>query len=571
MMQFLASVRQRRPLQADDPYPDSLKKRRALVICTHLRPGRVKRRSKYVMQPISGLHVASLIDPQRFDVRLYHEDWHGPFNPFQAEKYDLVFLTGLQPDFDRMRQLAYFFRRAGAKVIAGGSICTMFPEFAAQFFDAVCAGGVDSVRQVVADFERNGLKCIYRSPTMQISSYDVDYSLLARNGISPSVHLLESTRGCSFRCSFCVIPQEVGGHAKYNLSSLSAAIDNALATSPFFSFRRWYPTIIFLDNNFSDDRQYMLQVCELLRKHPKIRGWAALVTQNIMHDRELIKYMADAKCITLFFGLESFDQVLLKKYKKKQNLGRSHNIIDDIAFAESNGIGIGYGYLFDPRLQTVRQMEDQILMIGRDPALPMPVYLSVVAPLAGTEGFWGDLASGQLRPNLRLRDLDGETIAYSNLSDNTEAIVSFLEKLFRRPWTIVSRLSVLIKTLRRIARSGTYDPVHWYIIAAANLHCFVWSSTSPAQERTYLAGSELLDPQYQEYPADISEDDHKRYFEPIALTDAAGGPADWLKPYVPQSRRQLRQALSQVNEAESTHAVAKIRPVPPVASRQEAH
>src|SRR5215813_10000902 len=80
-------------------------KRRVLVVCTHLRPGRVKRRSEYVMQPIAGLHVASLIDPQRYDVTLYHEDWHGPFNPFQAEKYDLVFLTGLQPDFDRMRQL----------------------------------------------------------------------------------------------------------------------------------------------------------------------------------------------------------------------------------------------------------------------------------------------------------------------------------------------------------------------------------------------------------------------------------------------------------------------------------
>ncbi|MGB9044759.1 MAG: hypothetical protein WCC81_20115, partial [Pseudolabrys sp.] len=87
-----------------------------------------------------------------------------------------------------------------------------------------------------------------------------------------------------------MIPQEVGGHAKYDLSHLSATIDNALKTSPLFSFRRWYPTIIFLDNNFSDDRRFMLQVCELMRNHPKIRGWAALVTQNIMHDRELIKY-----------------------------------------------------------------------------------------------------------------------------------------------------------------------------------------------------------------------------------------------------------------------------------------
>jgi len=554
-MQFSASLMRPQALPTNRPH--AAKKRRALVICTHLRPGRVKRRSKYVMQTIAGLHVASLIDRQLYDVRLYHEDWHGPFNTSHAEKYDIVFLTGLQPDFDRMRQLAYFFRRGGAKVVAGGSICTMFPEFAADFFDAVCAGGVDSVKQVMADFERGALQRIYRSPIMHISPYDVDYSLLAQNGISPSVHLMESSRGCSFRCSFCVIPQEVGGHVKYDLARLSAAIENALKTSPFFSFRRWYPTIIFLDNNFSDDRQFMLQVCELMRAHPKIRGWAALVTQNIMHDRELIKYMANAKCITLFFGLESFDPVLLKKYRKKQNLSR-HNIIDDIAFAESNGIGIGYGYLFDPRLQNVQEMEKQIRMIGQHPALPMPVYLSVVAPLAGTEGFWSDLASRQLRPNLRLRDLDGETIAYSNLIDDTDAIVSFLEKLFRRPWTIVSRFSIFIKTLRRIVRSGTVDPIHWYIIAAANLHCFVWSSTSPAQARTYLAGSELLDPQYEEFPPDISHDDYKHYFEPIALTDETGGPAAWLKPYIPHPKRPVPQALKQMSKADSIDAEASV-------------
>src|SRR5262249_15903469 len=119
MMRFLASITQRQPGHLNGSLSTGAKKRRALVICTHLRPGRVKRRSSYVMQPISGLHVASLIDPQRFDVRLYHEDWHGPFDPFQPQKYDLLFPTGLQPDFDRMRQLFYFFRRAGAKVVAG--------------------------------------------------------------------------------------------------------------------------------------------------------------------------------------------------------------------------------------------------------------------------------------------------------------------------------------------------------------------------------------------------------------------------------------------------------------------
>ncbi len=279
-------------------------RRRALVICTHLRPGRDKRRSSYFMQPITGLHIGSQIDQRRFDVRLYHEDWHGPFNPADCVGYDLVFLTGLQVDFDRMRQLAFFFRRSGAAVVAGGSICSLFPEFATQFFDAVCVGGVDSVPAVVADFLNGSLKPIYRSSPTQISTYALDYGLLPRSAINPMFHLMEASRGCSFKCAFCVMPSEIGGHATYDLAMLSACIDNAIATSPRLSFRRWYPIMILLDNNFSDDRAHMLAVCALMRSHRKVRGWGALVTQNVLHDRELVRQLAASKCFGLFVGVE---------------------------------------------------------------------------------------------------------------------------------------------------------------------------------------------------------------------------------------------------------------------------
>jgi len=504
------------------------------------------------MQPISGLHIGSLIDQGRLDVRLHHEDWHGPFDPDNCVGYDLVFLTGLQPDFDRMRQLAYFFRRSGVTVVAGGSICTSFPEFAAQFFDAVCAGGVDSVPAVVADFLRGSLQPIYRSPAARITSYAVDYGLLAKSGISPSVHLMEASRGCSFKCSFCVIPAEVGAHASYDLDTLSAGIDSAISSSPRFSFRRWYPIFMLLDNNFSDDRAHMLRVCELMRSHQKIRGWAALVTQNVLHDRSLVRHLAASKCIGLFAGVESFDIELLRRYNKTQNLSRRYNIVDDIAYAESRGISITYGYLFDPRHQSAAAMEQQIQAIAQNPLLPMPVYLSVVAPLAGTESFWADLASGQLAPNLRLRELDGETIGYAKLADRPEAIVAFVERMFRRPWTVVGRLGILAKTLRRIARSRSPNPIRWYIASAANLHCFVWSNATPSQPRSYLAGSDTLDPQYFERPSDVSEQDRQRYFDPIALTDAGGGPAEWLKPYIPAGAKPRRAAMSeQRSEQES--------------------
>jgi len=476
-----------------------------------LRPGRVKRSSHYVMQPIAGLHVASQIDPVRFEVTLHHEDWHGPFDPARATGYDIVFLSGLQVDFDRMRQLSYFFRHTGAKVVAGGSICTIFPEFATEFFDAVCSGGVDCVPEVVSDFLCGRLKPIYRSPIARISDYRIDHAIFARSGISPSVHLLETSRGCSFRCTFCVIPSEVGAHASYDLDALERAIDDSIDTSPKWSFRRLYPMIIFHDNNFSDDRARMIKVCEMLKRHPRVRGWAALVTQNVLHDRALISQLAKAKCVSLFVGLESFDREMLRRYKKTQNLSR-HGVIDDIAFAESSGIGVGYGYLFDPRMQTARQMEEQIRMIAANSKLPMPIYLSVVAPLAGTASFWEDLSNGDLAPNLRFRDLDGETICYSKLADDPVALVSFSEKMFRRPWAVVPRLTVLWKTIRRILRTKSLNPIRWYAIGAANLHAFVWSSVSTSAERTYLAGSDVLDPQYFERPEDLNEEDRQRYF-----------------------------------------------------------
>jgi hypothetical protein len=356
-------------------------------------------------------------------------------------------------------------------------------------------------------------------------------------------HLMETSRGCSFRCSFCVIPSEVGGHATYDICDLSASVNNMIDSSPLFSFRRWYPLIMLLDNNFSDDRGHMIRVCELMRSNRRIRGWSALVTQNILHDRELIKYMVASKCCALFAGLESFDREMLQRHNKTQNLMRGRNVIDDVAFAESLGIAIGYGYLFDPRYQTANEMERQIVMIARNPLLPMPVYLSVVAPLAGTSNFWADLASGRLAANLRLRDLDGETIGYSCLADTPEAIASFIERLFRRPWAVVGRFGILLKTLRRIVRSRTLNPMRWYILAAANLHCFLWSGTSPASPRTYLAGTDSLDPQYLERPFDLTDEDRRRYFEPIVLTDDRGHPADWLQPYVSKEAGALRRSV----------------------------
>jgi len=258
--------------------------------------------------------------------------------------------------------------------------------------------------------------------------------------------------------------------------------------------------------------------------------WGALVTQNVLRDRELVRRLAAAKCRALFVGLESLDRAFLRRFNKRQNLGR--DVLDDVTHAERQGIVVGYGYLFDPRHQTVAQMEEQMRFIARTDALSMPIYLSLVAPLTGTEVFWEDLCEGRLASNLRLRDLDGETIAYASLADTPENLSAFVDRLFRRPWEIVSRRAVLRKVLRRIVAARTLNPVYWYVLAASSLHCFVWARAYPSRRRSYLAGEDVLDPQYSECLGEVADEDRERYFEPIALTDADGQPMRWLQAYM---------------------------------------
>jgi hypothetical protein len=515
---------------------------RALVVACHLRPSRDKRRSDYLMQPIAGLQVASLIDRGKVDVELYHEDWHGPFDLAKAEGYDIVFLSGLQVDFDRMRQLSWAFRRAGAITVGGGSICTSFPDFAANFFDVVCAGSVDSVPRVIADFLAGSLRPRYDAPMTTMLPHVVDYGLLTEAGIKPPFLLVEATRGCSFKCSFCVMPSEVGGHAAHRLADVTASIERAIDASPRLSLARLWPMVLFLDNNLADDRAFLLSLVGWMKANPRIKGWAALVTQNIVADRALMQQLADGKCVGLFVGIESLDPEMLKRFHKKQNLSKRFNVLDDVAHAESLGIGIAYGMLFDPRHQTADAMRRQLQAVAADPLMPMPVYISFVAPLLGTQGFWQDVAAGELSPGLRLRDLDGETICYTRFADDPDTVTAFGEQVFRRPWEIIGTRQILLKTWRRIVRAGSLNPIRWFVIASANLHCYLWSKGTPAANRTYRAGTDVLDPQYSECPSDISPEDRARYWDPVVVIDDRGQPAQWLNKAAPLARPRQAEA-----------------------------
>ncbi len=516
---------------SESGYPET----NIIIICARLLQDRSERGSRDFLQSMSALHLGSLIDRKKYNLKIHLEDWHGPYNCAETTGVDICVLTGLQTDFDRMRQLAYSFRSAGAKVVAGGSLCTLFPRFASQFFDTVCAGGVEAFRDFLTDYEIGETNEIYYSSSHQIRDYEIDHGLLSENGIDLPLHLIEASRGCSFRCDFCVLPAENALHAKYKLERVAATIDDAIKKSPLGSARAKYPIIWFIDNNFIDNRAHMKAVVNLLARNPKVKAWGAMLTQDALRDRDLINLLVQSKCKYVFVGIESLDENFLKSHRKKQNLSRRSNVIDDVIYAEKQGLCVGYGYLFDPETTSVETMRRQLRHIGDRRDFPLPCYCSFVTPLLGTGFFWKCARERRLMPNVRLRDLDCETIVVNNTISSHDEITVFARELLESPGRLFGWANVVSSTLYRLFRTRSLNPYFWFIAVRSNLRMMSFASRySDVAERSFIAGQDRLDPQYANIPDGITEADRRKYFEPIMITGNDGQLASWLMDAAPK-------------------------------------
>ena len=512
----------------------SSRRKQILVLCTHFHSDRSDKREKIFLQTMAGLHVASMLDCEKYEVKLYHESYHGPYNQTDIDRADIVFLTGLQKDFDRMRQLSYLFQRQGAIVVAGGNICTLFPEFAAEFFNVVCVGGVECAKSVMRDFEAGSLKTIYRSPQTEVSNYAVNYSLLRENGIHCPVHFVEASRGCNFKCDFCVIPAEGANHATYRVETVATSIEKAIESTVWSSVQRLFPCIFFIDNNFSNNLSYMYELCAYLRKARSVKAWGALVTQNILQKRDVIKMMAESKCRALFTGIESFDLKFLETHNKKQNLAGSGNAIDNIRFAHQQGIVIYYPYMFDPRISSVVEMKRELEMLVNLEDLTFPDFFTTVSPLVGTKLFWENVENKELLPNLRLRDLDGQALSYRHTVDSYEAYSEFFSLLYENTLQLVDRKRFFWKIARGMLNFGFRYPLSTFLFYKGSTnHIDGARKHSRTVKRNYIGGQDVLDPQYRQYPANITADDKARYFDPIQITDDRGNISPWLERYKP--------------------------------------
>ncbi len=372
------------------------------IVSTYTHPTRTRVKEPSVMQSTVPELLAGLL-PDHVEVEIFNEKEADI--PLDRD-WDVVFFSYLHAYYEHTKVLSTLLRRRGVVTVAGGRHAQHFANDVLQHFDAVVTGEPESnVPALIADFERNELRRVYDLPSNPSAIRPARYDLIdfSRNRFRFSA--LEASRGCPFRCNFCVLT----GHERYRTRPVADIVDEietkvawnknlgGLADDMF----------MFYDNNLGGSPKYLRELCEALIPLNKV--WGCALTFNILRDPELVELMGRAGCRYIYTGLESLNPESISAMNKGQNkLGDVKDVMDR---AYQNGILLSFGLIVGSDGDT----NDYLLRVPEYLAELRSfsiTFMGIVCPYPETPLYAQMKAEGRLLPNTISRDYDGYTLCH---------------------------------------------------------------------------------------------------------------------------------------------------------------
>ncbi len=384
----------------------------------------------HFVPPITGIHLAALT-PARHTVRVIHQQVEEVNLDSDADVIALSFSSGFAPEAYR---LATAYRKRGKIVIAGGAHVTFAPEEALRFVHSAIIGEAESVwSELLMDIEQGTLRDRYAGDSRPLANLPTPrYDLLPPQFFVKRV--VQATRGCPFKCSFCTVPV-------LNPGFRTRPVEDVLRDIRYDRFRWWWQRKIvwFWDDNLTVKRDY---VTELFRRMSPLRKWwLTQASMDIAQDDELLDLMRESGCIGVFFGIESFTKESLDDAGKRQNKVAEYR--RRIKKLHDRGICVMAGFIsgFDGDTpESIRAMARELDEIGVD----VP-FLSILTPYRGTASYAKMRSSGRLRQELGWEFYNGFNVSFEPRKTSPADLLRAHRALWRSAFSLRS-------CLRRIAR-----------------------------------------------------------------------------------------------------------------------
>lgn len=282
------------------------------------------------------LPTIAALAPAEFEIRIIDE------NVEQIDlrtPYDIVGITGFVTQFFRARELAQEFSRRGSLVVCGGPCVSLSPERWRSFADVLIIGEAERIwPQFLNDYLLNGHKNEYReTERFDLSQSPLpDYSGFSKWARKKYIMgLVQTSRGCPYRCEFCSVGEYVGRKMRYKSPSKVVQEVEELK-------RLGIGIVIIADDNFSADRNKSKAILTALRDWNRAQRTPTMfITQlsiDVAKDDEFLRLAAEAGMTAVQIGIESPCIESLKETRKHHNV--ASNMLEDIKRFQEYGITV---------------------------------------------------------------------------------------------------------------------------------------------------------------------------------------------------------------------------------------
>jgi radical SAM superfamily enzyme YgiQ (UPF0313 family) len=284
---------------------------------------------------------------------------------------DLVCITALTNEAPHAYSMADEFRRRGLQVIMGGVHVSACPDEALEHCTSVLVHEAEGIWEgVLRDAERRELKPRYENKGyVSLDGLPIPRRDLLDEKMYTCPNSLVATRGCPFKCNFCVVTSFFGNTFRFRPPEEVLAELDSMGPGRVF----------FMDDNLIGDIKYAKRLFEVLRGCG--RKWASQVSINLVHDPDLLRAYREAGGNWAFIGFDSLSERNLRSSYKTFNLKGDYG--DNIKKIHDAGISIYGSFIFGMDDDDHGVFADTVEFVEKN-KLDMAMY-HVLTPYPGTE------------------------------------------------------------------------------------------------------------------------------------------------------------------------------------------
>jgi len=341
-----------------------------------------------------------------YDLDLYENSTAKLLQKIKSFKPDIVAASAKTPDYLSVVEIMTRIKRKFpfVKTIVGGVHVSAMPEEAVKMecFDTVVLGEGDGViseiltgkplKKVMGIGYRVGRKLIFTGKRKMIKNLDSlpypawqlfqlkrykNSRLSSRNN---PVGLIETSRGCSYRCNFC---SKLIFGVYYRTKSVTRVVDELQ-----YLLDCGFKEIHITDDSFTQNITRAKDICrEIIRRKLKF-SWSLIngIRVNFV-DEEFFRLAKRAGCWQTGLGIESGDQKVLDTIKKGITLNQ---VVKAVKKAEKVGIDTFGFFIFGLAGENEKSLRKTIQFAK---SLPLDIAkFDICIPYPGTE-YYHDLDS----------------------------------------------------------------------------------------------------------------------------------------------------------------------------------